>query len=168
MRFILHGRQFIHDARGGMIEWIKQKNGGWQFDYKIFDEYVQLAMECGINARLLRCIQLFRGVTVSVTWTKPRGIMYTNHGNPEQKIFKKHWHIFLTDLKNILSKRMVRHYLYRNKRKSNAANAGGHQKRLKTILKHGKSLMQVTSTKSLTLSSMITAICIRMNRLQQN
>lgn len=32
-----------------MIEWIKQKNGSWKFDYTIFDEYVQLAMEAGID-----------------------------------------------------------------------------------------------------------------------
>ena len=34
---------------GGMIEWIKKADGTWAFDYKIFDEYVELAMECGIN-----------------------------------------------------------------------------------------------------------------------
>ena len=34
---------------GGMIEWIKKADGTWAFDYKIFDEYVELAMECGID-----------------------------------------------------------------------------------------------------------------------
>ena len=32
-----------------MIEWIKKADGTWAFDYKIFDEYVELAMECGID-----------------------------------------------------------------------------------------------------------------------
>jgi hypothetical protein len=33
----------------GMIEWIKRKNGSWRFDYSIFDQYVQLAMQTGID-----------------------------------------------------------------------------------------------------------------------
>src|SRR5215831_3809183 len=32
-----------------MIEWIKTGNAKWKFDYRIFDEYVQLAMEAGVN-----------------------------------------------------------------------------------------------------------------------
>jgi hypothetical protein len=32
-----------------MIEWIKLKNGLWKFEYDIFDQYVQLAMETGID-----------------------------------------------------------------------------------------------------------------------
>ena len=38
---------YIHE--GAMIKWRKQKNGEWKFDYSIFDEYVQLAMEAGID-----------------------------------------------------------------------------------------------------------------------
>ena len=34
---------------GGMIEWIKRKNGSWKFDYSIFDQYVQLCMQAGID-----------------------------------------------------------------------------------------------------------------------
>ena len=30
---------------GGMIDWLRRNNGNWKFDYKIFDEYVELAME---------------------------------------------------------------------------------------------------------------------------
>jgi hypothetical protein len=34
---------------GAMIEWIKRGDGSWTFDYRIFDQYVSLAMECGID-----------------------------------------------------------------------------------------------------------------------
>ena len=34
---------------GSMIEWIKKKNGSWKFDYSIFDQYVQLAIDAGID-----------------------------------------------------------------------------------------------------------------------
>ena len=32
-----------------MIDWIKQEGGSWRFDYRIFDEYVSLAIEAGIT-----------------------------------------------------------------------------------------------------------------------
>jgi len=34
---------------GSMIEWTKRADGTWKFDYNIFDQYVQLAMEAGVN-----------------------------------------------------------------------------------------------------------------------
>lgn len=34
---------------GGMIEWIKKTDGSWQFDYSIFDQYVDLCMDLGIS-----------------------------------------------------------------------------------------------------------------------
>ena len=47
---------------GGMIEWIRQKNNSWKFDYRIFDEYVQLAMQCGITHHHLYADPLGRTV----------------------------------------------------------------------------------------------------------
>ena len=63
---------------GGMIEWIKQKDGSWKYDYHIFDDYVEMAM-----ASLF--IHLFPGVTVSVIPTRPPAIMYMNSGRREQQ-----------------------------------------------------------------------------------
>ncbi|HEY0434442.1 MAG TPA: DUF4091 domain-containing protein, partial [Chitinophagaceae bacterium] len=34
---------------GGMIDWIRRKDGTWKFDYTIFDKYVKLAMSVGIK-----------------------------------------------------------------------------------------------------------------------
>lgn len=83
---------------GGMIEWIKQANGSWIFDYKIFDEYVQLAMECGINKAIT--------VYTAIPWGNRFRYMDEATGNyihaswePGTADFTKHWHIFLTDLK---------------------------------------------------------------------
>ncbi|MFV0331497.1 MAG: glycoside hydrolase domain-containing protein [Dysgonomonas sp.] len=89
---------------GGMIEWIKQKNGAWKFDFKIFDEYVQLAMECGIN----------RAITVytAIPWGNRFRYMDEATGNyvyqswePGTDDFVKHWHLFLTDLKKHLQQK---------------------------------------------------------------
>ena len=34
---------------GGMIDWIRAKDGSWRFDYRVFDEYVSLAIAAGID-----------------------------------------------------------------------------------------------------------------------
>jgi hypothetical protein len=35
-----------------MIEWTKKKDGTWEYDYSIFDQYVSLAMACGIKDQI--------------------------------------------------------------------------------------------------------------------
>lgn len=82
---------------GGMIEWIRDKNNDWSFDYSIFDEYVELAMECGIN----KAITLY----TPVPWGERFRVKEKETGNyvyeqwvPESAVFKKNWDIFLTDL----------------------------------------------------------------------
>ena len=83
---------------GAMIDWIKKKDGSWGFDYSIFDEYVQLAAEVGIN----------RAITVytPIPWGYRFRYMDELSGNyiyeewpPDSEQFKTVWNIFLNDLK---------------------------------------------------------------------
>ena len=89
---------------GTMIEWIKQTNGAWKFDYSIFDEYVQLAMEVGIDKAItiytpvpwgnrFRYLDAKTGNYIDVSWS------------PDSKEFKDFWNIFLTDLKKHLEQK---------------------------------------------------------------
>lgn len=41
-----------YDDFPSLIRWIKQKNGEWAFDYRLFDRYVEFVMSCGINKRI--------------------------------------------------------------------------------------------------------------------
>ena len=89
---------------GGMIDWIKRRNGSWKFDYKIFDDYVQLAMSVGID----RAITLY----TPVPWGFRFRYMDEKTGNnifeswaPDSKIFKDVWNAFLTDLKKHLEQK---------------------------------------------------------------
>ena len=89
---------------GGMIDWIKRKNGSWEFDYKIFDEYVQLAMSVGID----KAITLY----TPVPWGFRFRVMDEQTGNyayeswaPHSKEFKDAWYAFLTDLKKHLEQK---------------------------------------------------------------
>lgn len=83
---------------GGMIEWIKGKDNSWKFDYSIFDKYVELSMECGIN----KAITLY----TAIPWGFRHRYMDEATGDysyatwaPTSKEFKEAWNVFLTDLR---------------------------------------------------------------------
>jgi hypothetical protein len=87
-----------------MIKWVKQKNGSWKFDYKIFDEYVSLAMSVGVD----------RAVTIYTPTPWGNRFRYYNEatGNyvfeswpATSDTFKTNWDIFLNDLKTHLQKK---------------------------------------------------------------
>lgn len=89
---------------GAMIEWIKLKNGSWKFDYSIFDQYVQLAMEAGINKAIT--------IYTPIPWGERFRYMDEASGNyvterwlPTSDLFRKNWNSFLTDLQAHLQKK---------------------------------------------------------------
>lgn len=89
---------------GGMIEWIKRKDKSWKFDYTIFDDYVELAMQYGINKAIT--------IYTPIPWGERFRIKSEETGNyiyerwvPESEIFKTNWNIFLTDLKKHLAQK---------------------------------------------------------------
>ncbi len=86
---------------GAMIEWIRTKNGAWTFDYRIFDEYVALAGEAGVDQAItiytpipwghrFRYLDQRTGNYVYATWA------------PESRAFRKIWRLFLDDLQRHL------------------------------------------------------------------
>jgi hypothetical protein len=93
-----------YNIEGGMIDWTKRKDGTWKFDYKIFDEYVELAMSVGID----KAITLY----TPVPWGFRFRYMDEKSGNyvheiwaPTSKEFKDAWNVFLTDLKKHLQQK---------------------------------------------------------------
>lgn len=89
---------------GGMIEWLKQKNGSWKFDYTIFDQYVELAMQAGIDKAIT--------VYTLLPWGNRFRYLEESTGNyvseewpPDSKTFTTVWNVFLTDLKAHLDKK---------------------------------------------------------------
>ena len=86
---------------GNMIEWIKKKSGQWRFDYSIFDQYVQLAIDAGIDKAIT--------IYTPIPWgdrfryiDETTGNYITEQWQATSAIFKTNWNIFLTDLKKHL------------------------------------------------------------------
>jgi len=93
-----------YSIEGGMIEWIKTKNGSWKFDYTIFDEYVELAMSVGIDKAIT--------VYTPVPWGERFRYKEEATGNyvyerwpTSSDTFKTNWNAFLTDLKKHLERK---------------------------------------------------------------
>lgn len=91
-------------TEGSMIEWIKQKNGKWKFDYSIFDQYVQLAIKTGIDKAIT--------IYTPIPWGERFRFLDEATGSyvyerwlPASDTFKTNWNIFLTDLKTHLERK---------------------------------------------------------------
>ena len=89
---------------GTMIDWIKTSAGWWKFDYAIFDQYVKLATEAGVD----RAITIY----TPIPWAHRFRYVDEKSGNyifeewsPKSEQFKAFWNVFLDDLKEHLMKK---------------------------------------------------------------
>ncbi|MGZ3846099.1 MAG: glycoside hydrolase domain-containing protein [Flavisolibacter sp.] len=89
---------------GGMIEWIKKANGEWKFDYRIFDDYVQLAISVGIDRAITIYTPVPWGFRFRYIDEKTGNYVYKSWA-PDSKEYRDVWNIFLTDLKKHLQQK---------------------------------------------------------------
>jgi hypothetical protein len=93
-----------YSIEGAMIESIKQKNGSWKFNYKIFDEYVELAMSVGI-AKAITIYTPLPGRYRFRYIDEKTGNYVTEYWPPTSEKFKAYWNPFLDDLQAHLRKK---------------------------------------------------------------
>ena len=89
---------------GTMIDWIKKTDGSWKFDYSIFDQYVHLAMETGID----KAITIYSPTPWGQRFTyldEKSGNFVSEVWEPDSEKFKRTWNIFLSDLKAHLTQK---------------------------------------------------------------
>ena len=87
-----------------MIDWTKTTNGSWKFNYSIFDQYVELAMEVGIDEAITIYTPVPWGFRFRYMDEKSGNYMYAVW-SPTSAEFKTFWTIFLDDLKVHLTKK---------------------------------------------------------------
>lgn len=93
-----------YTIEGGMIGSVKQKDGSWNFDHKIFDEYVELAMSVGID----KAITVYTPVPGQYRFRyldAATGNYVTDFWPPGSDKFKAYWGPFLDDLRAHLTKK---------------------------------------------------------------
>jgi hypothetical protein len=91
-------------ADGAMVEWVREPDGRWAFDYTILDRYVELAGECGLGDAITcytmlpwrNRVRYLDRATGNYTWRE---------WPPESEEFKAFWRSFLGDLRRHLVRR---------------------------------------------------------------
>jgi hypothetical protein len=89
---------------GSMIDWRKSRDGAWKFDYNIFDTYVGLAIETGIDKAITIYTPVPWGYRFRYTDESTGNYEYAEW-SPESEEFGEVWKIFLDDLKEHLKKK---------------------------------------------------------------
>jgi hypothetical protein len=86
-----------YDPYNTMIKWIKTSDGSWKFDYSIFDRWIELCMECGINKHI-SCYSMISFRNNNFRYydavTGNYEYVYAEPGTPE---YAQHWQPFLND-----------------------------------------------------------------------
>jgi hypothetical protein len=104
-------------ADGTMVEWIREPDGRFTFDYSIFDKYVQLAISCGIDDAICCFTMIPWNSRVRYLDRKSGDYVWANWplGSAEHTAF---WKAALADLRAHLKRRgwFPRTYLEVNER----------------------------------------------------
>jgi hypothetical protein len=79
-----------------LITWTKKKDGSWKFDYTIFDRYISLLMDCGINKHI-NCYSMVTWDLVYIYYDEATGKDASIKAKPGSPEFTEYWTTMLKD-----------------------------------------------------------------------
>jgi len=94
------GRDHVHFEESTLINWTKRKDGNWFFNYSVFDRYISMMVNCGIDKRI-NCYSMVTwnltffyfdeasGETRSIS-AKPGSPEYNSFWTPMLRDFTRH------------------------------------------------------------------------------
>lgn len=94
------GKQ-TYDAFSSMIEWIRNSSGKWDYDYSIFDQYVQFSMDCGITEQI-NCYSLIPWGNKLRYFDEDSAAYVTIEIIPGTEEYENIWRPFLFDFRSHL------------------------------------------------------------------
>jgi len=80
------------------VTWIKNSDGFWDYDYSVFDQYVQLAIDCGIDDQI-NCYSMVPWSNKFSWFDQDSGTYVTGEAMPGSDEYKNIWKPFLNDFK---------------------------------------------------------------------
>jgi len=86
------------DDFGSMIKWTRKKDGTWEYDYTVFDQYVSLAMASGINEQI-NCYSMVPVGNKFSWFDKESAKTITIETRPGAPEYENLWRGFLIDFK---------------------------------------------------------------------
>ncbi|MGI6074343.1 MAG: glycoside hydrolase domain-containing protein [Fermentimonas sp.] len=93
-----------YDAYEDMILWTKKKDGSWNYDYKIFDRWVEFMMGVGVN-KMINCYSLLTWNNQLHYMDEAKGDMVTVELKAQSKEYAELWGTFLKDFTKHLSEK---------------------------------------------------------------
>ena len=91
-----------YDAYETMIRWTRHKDGSWSYDYEIFDRWVQMMIDLGID-REINCYSMVPWNCELEYLDEEKGEVVTVKAEPGTPVFPEIWTPFLLDFKNHLA-----------------------------------------------------------------
>lgn len=90
-----------YDGYAPMILWTKHKDGSWSYDYTVFDRWVQLMLDLGIN-KSVNCYSMVPWNCELEYMDEAKGEVVTVVAEPGTPVFPEIWGPFLQDFKKHL------------------------------------------------------------------
>ncbi len=87
-----------NDTFESMITWIRNSDGLWEYDYSVFDQYVRLAVDCGID-RQINCYSMIPSGNKYRWFEEDSARFITVEASPGSAVYKKIWRSFLNDFR---------------------------------------------------------------------
>ncbi|MBN1387057.1 MAG: DUF4091 domain-containing protein [Bacteroidales bacterium] len=87
-----------YDPFESMITWLKSSDGFWEYDYSVFDQYVQLAIDCGITEQI-NCYSMVPWCNKYSWYDQDSGKFITGEAIPGSIEYMNIWKPFLNDFR---------------------------------------------------------------------
>ena len=94
-----HGQTY--DPFGSMVGWLHNSNGSWEYDYSVFDQYVQTAMEQGITEQI-NCYTMVTWGNQFRYYDEDSAKYITVQARPGSPEYEALWRPFLLDFRSHL------------------------------------------------------------------
>jgi hypothetical protein len=91
-----------YDPYGTMITWTKHTNGTWTYDYTVFDTYVQLGLNAGIN-KYINCYSMVPWSNRLYYYDEATAKEVAVYPAPGSTDYDSYWRPFLVDFKTHLT-----------------------------------------------------------------
>lgn len=93
-----------YDAYGDMILWTMHSDGSWSYDYTVFDKWVNMMMELGIN-KMINCYSMVPWECMLDYYDEAASEKVSVKAEPGTEMFEKMWRPFLADFKKHLAEK---------------------------------------------------------------
>ncbi|MBI5008670.1 MAG: DUF4091 domain-containing protein, partial [Bacteroidia bacterium] len=95
------GPDHVYHRDPTFIKWSRKKDGGWSYDYSVFDRYVEFVMSCGINQKI-NCYSMITWDLKFIYFDEGKGDTVSVYAKPGSQAYNDLWEPMISDFTNHL------------------------------------------------------------------